>query len=151
MQLEKWRSPLRRREAADALPHLQLRGPHGVCTLAARCDAKGHAADQRLLRFAEVLDRVLACFDTCLLRPLGAMPAPRRRGWGRWWWLPRLEEEEEGGGRLAPGAEARELLALWSERTTELGVRTAHGERRNMRREKGERNAPQGEGGEKTR
>jgi hypothetical protein len=33
-----------------------------VCTLADRCDAKGHTADQRLLRVADVLGRVLACF-----------------------------------------------------------------------------------------
>ncbi|XP_004963173.2 probable serine/threonine protein kinase IRE isoform X1 [Setaria italica] len=33
-----------------------------VCTLADRCDAKGHTADQRLLRIADVLGRVLACF-----------------------------------------------------------------------------------------
>jgi hypothetical protein len=46
------------------IPMACAEGHFVVCTLADRCDAKGHSADQRLLRVAEVLDRVLACFDT---------------------------------------------------------------------------------------
>ncbi|KAL6847148.1 hypothetical protein ACP4OV_023001 [Aristida adscensionis] len=46
------------------IPMACAEGHFVVCTLADRCDAKGHTADQRLLRVAEVLDRVLACFDT---------------------------------------------------------------------------------------
>lgn len=45
------------------IPMACAEGHFVVCTLADRCDAKGHSADQRLLRVAEVLDRVLACFD----------------------------------------------------------------------------------------
>ncbi|ONM32757.1 putative serine/threonine protein kinase IRE [Zea mays] len=48
------------------IPMACAEGHFVVCTLADRCDAKGHSADQRLLRVAEVLDRVLACFG-----PLG--------------------------------------------------------------------------------
>jgi hypothetical protein len=35
-----------------------------VCTLADRCDSKGLSTDKRLQRVAEVLERVLACFET---------------------------------------------------------------------------------------
>ncbi|VAI12568.1 unnamed protein product [Triticum turgidum subsp. durum] len=34
-----------------------------ACTLADRCDSKGVSTDKRLQRVAEVLERVLACFD----------------------------------------------------------------------------------------
>uniref|UniRef100_A0A453JJY5 IREH1/IRE-like N-terminal domain-containing protein n=2 Tax=Aegilops tauschii TaxID=37682 RepID=A0A453JJY5_AEGTS len=34
-----------------------------ACTLADRCDSKGLSTDKRLQRVAEVLERVLACFD----------------------------------------------------------------------------------------
>ncbi|KAJ1266481.1 hypothetical protein BS78_08G154000 [Paspalum vaginatum] len=46
------------------IPMACAEGHFVVCTLADRCDAKGHTADQRLLRVAEVLDRVLACFES---------------------------------------------------------------------------------------
>ncbi|OEL31697.1 putative serine/threonine protein kinase IRE [Dichanthelium oligosanthes] len=46
------------------IPMACAEGHFVVCTLADRCDAKGHTADQRLLRVAEVLDRVLASFDS---------------------------------------------------------------------------------------
>ncbi|KAL6643878.1 hypothetical protein ACP70R_018644 [Stipagrostis hirtigluma subsp. patula] len=46
------------------IPMACAEGHFVVCTLADRCDAKGLSADQRLLRVAGVLDRVLACFDT---------------------------------------------------------------------------------------
>uniref|UniRef100_A0ACD5ZXI2 Uncharacterized protein n=1 Tax=Avena sativa TaxID=4498 RepID=A0ACD5ZXI2_AVESA len=35
-----------------------------VCTLADRCDSKGLSTDKRLQRVAEVLERVLACFES---------------------------------------------------------------------------------------
>ena len=46
------------------IPMAHAEGHFVVCTLADRCDAKGHTADQRLLRVAEVLDRVLASFES---------------------------------------------------------------------------------------
>ncbi|XP_025807003.1 probable serine/threonine protein kinase IRE [Panicum hallii] len=46
------------------IPMACAEGHFVVCTLADRCDAKGHTADQRLLRVAEVLDRVLASFES---------------------------------------------------------------------------------------
>ncbi|XP_066356219.1 probable serine/threonine protein kinase IRE isoform X2 [Miscanthus floridulus] len=46
------------------IPMACAEGHFVVCTLADRCDAKGHSADQRLMRVAEVLDSVLACFNT---------------------------------------------------------------------------------------
>ncbi|CAL4897628.1 unnamed protein product [Urochloa decumbens] len=42
------------------IPMSCAEGHFAVCTLADRCDAKGHTADQRLLRVADVLHRVLA-------------------------------------------------------------------------------------------
>ncbi|XP_062201807.1 probable serine/threonine protein kinase IRE [Phragmites australis] len=45
------------------IPMACAEGHFVVCTLADRCDAKGLSADQRLLRVAEVLDRVLTCFE----------------------------------------------------------------------------------------
>lgn len=45
------------------IPMACAEGHFVVCTLADRCDGKGLTADQRLLRVAGVLDRVLACFD----------------------------------------------------------------------------------------
>ncbi|KAF8762972.1 hypothetical protein HU200_008819 [Digitaria exilis] len=44
------------------IPMACAEGHFVVCTLADRCDAKGHSADARLLRVADVLHRVLACF-----------------------------------------------------------------------------------------
>ncbi|GJM95103.1 hypothetical protein PR202_ga11806 [Eleusine coracana subsp. coracana] len=45
------------------IPMACAEGHFVVCTLADRCDGgKGLTADQRLLRVADVLDRVLACF-----------------------------------------------------------------------------------------
>jgi hypothetical protein len=46
------------------IPMACAEGHFVVCTLADRCDSKGLTVDQRLLRVAGVLDRVLACFDT---------------------------------------------------------------------------------------
>ncbi|CAN6348572.1 unnamed protein product [Urochloa humidicola] len=42
------------------IPMACAEGHFAVCTLADRCDAKGHSADQRLLRVADVLHRILA-------------------------------------------------------------------------------------------
>ncbi|CAO2037416.1 unnamed protein product [Urochloa humidicola] len=46
------------------IPMACAEGHFAICTLADRCDAKGHTADQRLLRAANVLHRILAGFST---------------------------------------------------------------------------------------
>ncbi|KAG8049316.1 hypothetical protein GUJ93_ZPchr0009g2005 [Zizania palustris] len=45
------------------IPMSCAEGHFTVCTLADRCDSKGLNTDQRLQRVAEVLERVLACFE----------------------------------------------------------------------------------------
>ncbi|CAN6329133.1 unnamed protein product [Urochloa humidicola] len=46
------------------IPMASAEGHFALCTLADRCDAKGHTADQRLLHVADVLHRILAGFST---------------------------------------------------------------------------------------
>lgn len=46
------------------IPMACAEGHFIVCTLADRCDSKGLSTDKRLQRVAEVLERVLTCFET---------------------------------------------------------------------------------------
>lgn len=46
------------------IPMVCAEGHFIVCTLADRCDSKGLNTDQRLQRVAEVLGRVLGCFES---------------------------------------------------------------------------------------